>query len=193
MRYAPLALIAALALACQHPQPQQEAQAAPPAGPAKGTPEWKIQDAQSAAPPAIANAAAVMDLPTTEGGDFIQLKAGTNGWWCIPDDPRTPSDDPMCLDAAWQEFGRALMSRTTPKLRTVGISYMLRGGTDASNSDPFATQPDSGKEWVVSGPHIMIAVPDPPALDGLPTDYTSGGPYVMWKGTPYAHIMVPVK
>ena len=26
----------------------------------------------------------------------------------------------------------------------------------------------------------------------LPTDPNRGGPYVMWKGTPYAHIMVPV-
>jgi len=25
-----------------------------------------------------------------------------------------------------------------------------------------------------------------------PTDPKSGGPWVMWKGTPYAHVMVPV-
>ena len=193
MRYASVTLIAALGLACQQSPPQQQAQAAPPAGPAKGTPEWKIQDAQSAAPPAIANGAAIMDFPATEGGEPTQLKAGTNGWWCVPDDPRTPGDDPVCLDAAWQQWARAWMAHTAPQLRTVGVSYMLRGGTDASNTDPFATQPDSGAEWVVSGPHIMIAVPDPTSLDSLPTDYTSGAPYVMWKGTPYAHIMVPVK
>ena len=30
------------------------------------------------------------------------------------------------------------------------------------------------------------------ALDAFPTDPQAGGPYVMWKGTPYAHIMVPI-
>jgi hypothetical protein len=29
-------------------------------------------------------------------------------------------------------------------------------------------------------------------LDAFPTDPDSGGPYVMWKGTPYAHLMVPI-
>jgi hypothetical protein len=38
----------------------------------------------------------------------------------------------------------------------------------------------------------MIIVPDNALLAGLPTDPENGGPYVMWKGTPYAHVMVPV-
>jgi hypothetical protein len=38
----------------------------------------------------------------------------------------------------------------------------------------------------------MIAVPDLKSLDGLSTDPKNGGPWVMWKGTPYAHIMAPV-
>jgi hypothetical protein len=35
-------------------------------------------------------------------------------------------------------------------------------------------------------------VPDPALLEGIPTDPATGGPYVMWKGTPYQHVMVPV-
>jgi len=46
--------------------------------------------------------------------------------------------------------------------------------------------------WVQEGPHLMIIVPNSGALVGLPDDPGSGGPYVMWKGTPYAHVMVPV-
>jgi hypothetical protein len=38
----------------------------------------------------------------------------------------------------------------------------------------------------------MVLVPDPARLEGIPTDPNSGGAYVMWKGTPYAHIMIPV-
>jgi hypothetical protein len=71
------------------------------------------------------------------------------------------------------------------------MAYMLAGGVDASNTDPYATEPPTGDEWIYTGPHVMIIVPDPAALDGLPTDPNSGGPYVMWKGTPYAHIMMP--
>jgi hypothetical protein len=38
---------------------------------------------------------------------------------------------------------------------------------------------------------MMVAVPDPQQLDAFPTDPRSGGPWVMWKGTKYAHLMVP--
>ena len=38
----------------------------------------------------------------------------------------------------------------------------------------------------------MVLYADPKALDAYPTDPKSGGPWVMWKGTPYAHLMVPV-
>lgn len=37
----------------------------------------------------------------------------------------------------------------------------------------------------------MIVVPDAKALEGLSTD-PKDPVYVMWKGTPYAHIMVRV-
>jgi len=47
-------------------------------------------------------------------------------------------------------------------------------------------------EWSHHPPHVMIAVPDLKSLDGLSTDAKNGGPWVMWKGTPYAHIMAPV-
>ena len=38
----------------------------------------------------------------------------------------------------------------------------------------------------------MLLVPDSKLLDGVPTDPHAGGPFVMWKGTPYAHVMVPI-
>jgi hypothetical protein len=69
---------------------------------------------------------------------------------------------------------------------------MLRGDKGASNTDPYATGPTSSNEWVVSPPHIMVLYTDPKMLDVYPTDPKNGGPWVMWKGTPYAHLMVPV-
>ena len=34
---------------------------------------------------------------------------------------------------------------------------------------------------------------NPAALAQLPTDHKSGGPYIMWQNSPYAHVMMPVK
>jgi hypothetical protein len=39
---------------------------------------------------------------------------------------------------------------------------------------------------------MMIVVPDVKALDGISTDPSNGGPYVMYASTPYAHIMAPM-
>jgi hypothetical protein len=146
----------------------------------------KIENALSAAPAAIANGATVMDWDNTV------LRQGTNGWTCFPDAPHSPGRDPMCLDAQWVKWAGAWAGHTTPQVNGLGVAYMLRGGSDASNIDPYATQPTPGNEWVESGPHVMVIVPDLRMLDQLPTDPKNGGPYVMWKGTPYAHIMVPV-
>jgi len=33
---------------------------------------------------------------------------------------------------------------------------------------------------------------DPATLANYPTDFTTGAPYVMFPGTPYAHLMIPV-
>jgi ketosteroid isomerase-like protein len=74
----------------------------------------------------------------------------------------------------------------------VGISYMLAGDDCGSNIDPYAEGPTEDNERVVSGPHLMVIVPDIELLEGIPTDPDNGGPFVMWKGTPYAHIMVPL-
>ena len=84
------------------------------------------------------------------------------------------------------------MTRAQPKVSGTGIAYMLRGDKGASNTDPFATGPSADNQWVVSPAHIMVLYDDPKMLDAFPTDPKSGGPWVMWKGTPYAHLMVPV-
>jgi hypothetical protein len=39
---------------------------------------------------------------------------------------------------------------------------------------------------------MMLITPDPSVFDGIPTTINTDGPYVMWSGTPYVHLMVPV-
>ena len=146
-----------------------------------------IAKATSAAPPDIARYAAVVGMGAD--GKMKELRAGTNGWACM----LNLAGDSMCLDKEWQAWGDAWMNKKDPpKPQTVGVAYMLKGDKGASNTDPYATKRTADNQWVVSGPHIMILPTDVSQLDAYPTDWTKGGPWVMWKGTPYAHIMVPV-
>jgi hypothetical protein len=145
-----------------------------------------IAKATSAAPPDIGRNAAVMGMGAD--GKMKELRAGTNGWVCMLNAP----GDAMCLDKEWQAWGDAWVNKKDPpKRQTVGVAYMLKGDKGASNTDPYGTKPTADNQWVVSGPHIMILPVDASQLDAYPTDWTKGGPWVMWKGTPYAHIMVP--
>lgn len=165
--------------------------------PPRGSTEWKIQNAMSAAPPELAGSATIMDWPETEDGEMRELRAGTNGWTCMPSTPevfeqRGVVEDPMCLDEPWLAFISAWVNREEPRIETVGLGYMLRGDGGASNTDPFATGPTPDNEWVQTGPHLMVIVPDVQDLEGISSDPSTGGPWVMYRGTPYAHIMVPV-
>jgi len=165
--------------------------------PAAQSADAKIKSATSAAPPDIAKGAMVMDWGEKPDSPMKQLRAGSNGWVCHPSTPASfgaaSGEDPMCLDKQWEEWAAAWIGKRQPKITGVGVAYMLQGDKGASNTDPYATGPTPTNQWVQSGPHIMVLFPDAKQLEGIPTDPKSGGPFVMWKGTPYAHIMVPVR
>jgi hypothetical protein len=146
----------------------------------------KIALAMSAGPTDIASKATIMDM-TGMSAPAKQLRAGTNGWVCY-----AMEQQPMCLDKQWQNWAEAWMGKKEPKTEGTGIAYMLRGDHGASNTDPYAMAPTADNQWVVTPAHIMVLYADPKMLDAFPTDPKSGGPFVMWKGTPYAHVMVPV-
>lgn len=150
-----------------------------------------ISSAESAAPASLARDAAIMEADAS--GAMKTLRAGKNGWTCIPDDPHTPGPDPMCMDANAAKWIQAMIGHKPPPDGTPGVMYMLEGGTDASNSDPYAKEPTSGNDWIKTGPHIMI-VGSKAMLAGYPAGAKpdTSAPYVMWAGTPYAHLMVPV-
>jgi len=153
----------------------------------------KIADAMKAAPRSISANATIMDWPATEGGQMVTLRAGTNGWTCLPHSPRSREDAPMCVDDQWMSFMNALMTKATPQITREGIGYMTApGGSHASNTDPFAKKATPDNEWGYDPPHVMLLVPDPRVLEGIPTKRQSGGPWVMWAGTAYAHVMVPL-
>jgi hypothetical protein len=144
-----------------------------------------VTDALSAAWPGMAENATVVDW---EGN---VLREGTNGYTCFPTPPMLQGSAPMCMDGEWMKWADAWQNKKEFTAEGIGISYMLAGDEGASNVDPYAEGPTDDNEWIVEGPHLMIIAPAE-MMDGLPTDPDNGGPYVMWKGTPYAHIMVPV-
>ena len=68
------------------------------------------------------------------------------------------------------------MAREQPQVEALGLAYMLSGGSDASNTDPFATEPAPGSTWIDSGPHVMLLVPDARLLPGTPRIQPTVGP-----------------
>lgn len=144
-----------------------------------------LADALTAAPSAIADKATVMDW---EGNT---LQKGSNGYTCFPTPPSLKGVAPMCLDEPWMAWADAWMNKKPFKASRLGTAYMMAGDEGASNIDPFAAGPTADNDWIVEGPHLMVITPNAADLEGISTDPHNGGPYVMWKGTPYAHIMVP--
>ncbi len=151
-----------------------------------------IKNAMSAAPMSIAMDATIMGWPTKAGGDLSVLRKGTNDWTCFPDDPTSPGNDPACYDKTWMAWIPALVSKTEPKTAVPGFAYMLQGGSTASNTDPFASLPLTDTKWQTDAPHIMVIIPGKWDTKAFATKMSTGGPYVMWAGTPYEHLMVPV-
>jgi hypothetical protein len=150
-----------------------------------------ISSAESAAPAAIAHDASVVQMDAS--GTMKTLRQGKNGWTCLPDAPDTPGPDPMCFDQNAAKWVDAWVHHKPPPAGTAGLMYMLEGGTDASNTDPYATKPTATNNWVKTGPHVMV-VGSKDILAGHPSgpQPDTSVPYVMWAGTPYAHLMVPV-
>ena len=152
-----------------------------------------IKSAMSAAPPKVAKNATIVTME--KDGSMKTLREGKGDFTCMPDNPATPGPDPMCMDKNAMEWVHAWVGHTQPTAGKVGFMYMLSGGTDASNTDPYATKPEPGNHWIKTGPHVMIVGADATFYDQYPKspDPDTSVPYVMWAGTPYQHLMIPIK
>ena len=152
-----------------------------------------IASAMRAAPMGIAKGATIVTVDAH--GAMRTLRQGSNGYTCMPDNPATPGPDPMCMDKNAWEWAQAWMAHKPPPAGKIGVMYMLEGGTDASNTDPYAAKPLPNNHWIKTGPHFMIVGADAAFYDTYPkrADPDTSQPYVMWAGTPYEHLMAPVK
>lgn len=140
----------------------------------------------SAAPAQIVRDAAIARM---DNGRMQTVKQGSNGFTCMMLGPT-----PMCADANAMAWAHARATHAAPPDK-VGFIYMLAGDAGASNTDPFATKQEPGNHWVKTGPHVMIVGPASTQMVSYPSsaDPNIKEPYVMWPGTPYAHLMLPTK
>ncbi|MBV8666807.1 MAG: hypothetical protein JO269_10010 [Burkholderiaceae bacterium] len=152
-----------------------------------------IASAMSAAPAGLAKNATIVAM--NADGKMRVLREGSNGYTCMPSNPVTPGPDAMCMDKNAMEWAHAWMEHKAPEVGKVGFMYMLAGGTDASNTDPYATKPEANNHWIRTGPHVMVVGANPEFYDAYPknADPDTKSPYIMWAGTPYQHLMAPIK
>ena len=160
-----LLLITIFLTSCETAVVEEVATNGEPEGPHTSA-EWKIWAYSSAAPSFIANECTVVDMD--DEGNQIVLREGTNGWTAMAANPRGPADP----ENGWKDAHEAMAM--------VGDAQSF-----AWASAYFAgTKP---------GAHLMLMPKDPSSLDGQTTDFNSGAPYVMFAGTDYAHLMIPVE
>lgn len=181
-RIVPSAIIGALSLVIVHPG--ASADSTPSNQPAE-TVETKIARALSAGPANITKDATVAEMGPH--GAIKVLRRGSNDWTCVPGNPHGVGMPPMCEDSVAVQWNRDRdEGKPRPTTKVPGIEYMLAGATQRSDSDPF----DKTDPPIKIGPHWMILWPFDPKTSGLPTVHKATGAYIMYAGTPWAHVHV---
>jgi len=158
--------------------------------------EWEIETYTSAAPDFIGNFATVV------GASGKVIREVTNGWTCLPFIPmpkmgfKTANEAaPACADANAVAWANAYIAQAKPEIENDGWIWMKHGDTGVDNFRPYSEGDKANtkaEDWIYSGSHLMLMPKDPSSLDGVSTDFTTGAPYVMMKGTPFVHLMIPL-
>ena len=164
------------------------------------SPAAQIAMATQAAPPDRRDGARVMGYDTT--GVLVELRQGSNDLVCVADDPADASIAIVCHHVDLTPFfdrGRELLAKgvtgrareemrwkeidagTLKMPKEPRVSYVLTGsGIDAASGAvqaPFL-------RWVLYTPYATAE------STGLPTTPAPGAPWLMFAGTPGAHIMI---
>lgn len=171
--------------------------------------------AQPAAPPsaAVQIAAAVQAAPADRRdgaavlgydaqGALVELRKGTNDLICIADDPADAAFTVACYHVDLGPFfarGRELIAKgVTGRAREEMRWKEIEAGTLKMPREPRASHVLTGKgfdaatgavvepflRWVLYVPYATAA------STGLPTTPAPGAPWLMFAGTPGAHVMI---
>lgn len=149
--------------------------------------------AMSAAPAYISKNATVM-VQKGANGKFEVIKEGTNGFTCVPDIDGQETPSPMCADEATLQFFMDMWSgKERPTNKTVGVAYMSKGGWHWEKDGKVIMsmeKDETGAKRVREPAHWMIIFPFDPDRTMLPVTPGVFGSWVMFAGTPFAHLMV---
>jgi len=161
---------------------------APPSSQSKSDAE-KIASAMQAGPKFVTQNATVLDWPSSPGGEFRVLRAGANGWTCLPGRPGAAHEEPGCFDQVFLQFMKDSMAGRTPDVQSVGISYMYGGFWVPDKSHAMR----SGDEFHV-GPHIMVIGLDQKIMQTLNHDGSNGEAYVNHlAGHTELYLVIPIR
>ena len=146
-----------------------------------------MTDLKGSAPRSVVEHATIMNMGADE--KLKVVREGSNGWTCMD-----PGGAPMCADKAAMEWVEAWQEKG-PVPQKTGFIYMLKGDAGTSNTDPYAKEATADNNWVKTGPHVMIVGAANDMMQAYPRDAKPDPtkPYVMWPGTPYEHLTLPVQ
>ena len=148
-----------------------------------------IKAAESGAPADISSKAAIVKIDAK--GAMTTVRTGTNGFMCFVGVPGD-ADAPFCGDQnALSWVAAAASGQPKPTNTAPGIAYMAQGGVHHETaSRDVMMMPAANTHPVKEPPHWMLMWAFDPAASGLPTKENAGGVYIMFAGTPYAHLMI---
>lgn len=167
------------------------------------SPALRIAAAVSPAPAGMRSAATVMDYDST--GKLVTVREGTGLLICLADNPVGKSFHVACYDRELEPFmarGRALRAQHVSREETDSIrAREIRGGKLAMPRHPtalyqYVAERDSvdGPAGVIHGASYLYIVYMPfatPATTGFPPEpLADGGPWLMYPGKPWAHLMI---
>jgi hypothetical protein len=159
-----------------------------PAGQSAATETEFIKAAEEGAPEWISTKAAIARLEPS--GKTSTVRPGGNGFTCtlMPDE----SHAPYCGDRrGFQWIVAAMSHKPAPPAGGTGIAYMAKGGLHYETPEgKIVMEPSAQTKSVREPPHWMLLTPLDAAATGIPTRPNAGGTYIMFAGTPYAHLMI---
>ncbi|MEO5824653.1 MAG: hypothetical protein ABIR59_02095 [Gemmatimonadales bacterium] len=137
------------------------------------------------------------------GGKLVSLRAGTGAMTCLADDPRSASFHVACYHKSMEPFmarGRALRASGVEgdKVDTVRFREVRAGKIKmpkqaalwSISGDSTVANVAAGTVGAAARALYVVYMPyATPASTGLPAAPSRGAPWVMYPGTPKAHIM----
>lgn len=114
-------------------------------------------------------------------GNRVVLREGNNGFLCLPGNPQVVGRPASCSNAAAQQWSADLAAgKPAPTNTEAGFIFMQAGATTRNASGDVV---DTGPQW-------LIIWPFDPATTGLSATEKDTGAYILWPGTPYAHLHI---